>query len=93
MLRLLQYLLGLFLLFVIVTVAAFIYLKWWQALIVVLAMTFVVMYLTYGERKVVARFQQRLGPTKTGPAGLLQALADAIIILGSLDIVLGEVDK
>ena len=38
MLRLLQYLLGLFLLFVIVAVAAFIYLKWWQALIVVLAM-------------------------------------------------------
>ena len=34
-----------------------------RVVLVVLAMTVVVMYLTYGERKVVARFQQRLGPT------------------------------
>ena len=44
-------------------------------------MTLVVVYLTYGERKVVARFQMRLGPTRTGPLGLLQGFADAIKLL------------
>ena len=57
-----------------------------RILIVVLVMTVVVMYLTYGERKLVARFQQRLGPTKTGPAGLLQALADALKLAAKEDI-------
>jgi len=57
-----------------------------RIVIVVLVMTVVVMYLTYGERKVVARFQQRLGPTETGPAGLLQAIADAIKLVLKEDI-------
>ena len=57
-----------------------------RVVIVVLAMTVVVMYLTYGERKVVARFQQRLGPTETGPAGLIQALADALKLVAKEDI-------
>lgn len=38
MMKLLRFLLGAMLLFVVVAVAAFVYLKWWQALIVVLAM-------------------------------------------------------
>ena len=41
-------------------------------------MTVVVIFLTYAERKVIARVQQRLGPTRTGPAGLLQGVADAL---------------
>ncbi|MEO6044874.1 MAG: NADH-quinone oxidoreductase subunit H, partial [Tepidiformaceae bacterium] len=57
-----------------------------RILIVVLVMTFVVIYLTYGERKLVARFQQRLGPTKTGPAGLLQGFADTIKLVSKEDI-------
>ncbi|MGE0600982.1 MAG: NADH-quinone oxidoreductase subunit NuoH [Dehalococcoidia bacterium] len=57
-----------------------------RVVIVVLAMTVVVMYLTYGERKVVARFQQRLGPTETGRGGLLQAFADALKLVGKEDI-------
>ena len=57
-----------------------------RVLIIVLVMTVVVMYLTYGERKVVARLQQRLGPTRTGPAGLLQALADAVKLVGKEDL-------
>ena len=64
---------------------AFFGLSWLDAiiriLIVVLVMTLVVVYLTYGERKVVARFQMRLGPTRTGPLGLLQGFADAIKLL------------
>jgi NADH-quinone oxidoreductase subunit H len=57
-----------------------------RILIVVLVMTVVVMYLTYGERKVVARFQMRLGPMKTGPWGLLQAWADTVKLVAKEDI-------
>lgn len=57
-----------------------------RIVIVVLAMTVVVVYLTYGERKVIARFQMRLGPTRTGPAGLLQGVADALKLLCKEDV-------
>ena len=57
-----------------------------RVVIIVLAMTVVVIYLTYGERKVVARFQQRLGPTETGPAGLIQGIADALKLVAKEDI-------
>lgn len=57
-----------------------------RVVIVALVMTFVVIYLTYGERKVVARFQQRLGPTRTGPAGLLQGVADALKLVTKEDV-------
>ena len=36
------------------------------------------MGLTYVERKVVARIQDRVGPNQAGPLGLLQPLADGI---------------
>lgn len=57
-----------------------------RLLIVVGVMTLAVVYLTYGERKVVARFQQRIGPNRTGPAGLLQGFADALKLVGKEDI-------
>src|SRR5215213_4149299 len=56
-------------------------------------MTVVVMYLTYGERKLIARFQQRLGPTRTGPAGLFQAFADALKLVGKEDIRPANADR
>ena len=37
--------------------------------IIVAVMTVVVMGLIYLERKILARFQMRLGPTRTGPSG------------------------
>ena len=54
--------------------------------IIVLLMTVVVMGLIYLERKVIARFQMRLGPTRTGPFGLLQSLADALKLVGKEDV-------
>ncbi|WP_322795790.1 NADH-quinone oxidoreductase subunit NuoH [Tepidiforma sp.] len=57
-----------------------------RIVIVVLVMTVIVVYLTYGERKLVARFQQRLGPMRTGPYGLLQGFADALKLVGKEDI-------
>lgn len=64
-----------------------------RVLIVVGVMTLVVVYLTYGERKVVARFQQRLGPTRTGPGGLLQGFADALKLVGKEDIRPANADR
>ena len=42
-------------------------------------------YLVWFERKVVARMQSRWGPTRVGPHGLLQPLADAIKLLTKED--------
>lgn len=57
-----------------------------RVLIVVTTMTVMVVYLTWGERKVVAGFQQRLGPMKTGPLGLWQGFADALKLVTKEDI-------
>ncbi|MDA0256133.1 MAG: NADH-quinone oxidoreductase subunit NuoH [Chloroflexi bacterium] len=63
---------------------------WWDALarlgLAVGVMTVVAMGLIYLERKVIARFQQRLGPTRTGPMGMLQSLADAVKLVGKEDL-------
>ncbi|MGK2964187.1 MAG: NADH-quinone oxidoreductase subunit NuoH [Tepidiformaceae bacterium] len=64
-----------------------------RTLIVVTVMTVIVMYLTYGERKIIARFQQRLGPTRTGPAGLLQAFADTVKLVTKEDIRPANADR
>ena len=57
-----------------------------RVLLIVGFMTVVVMGLIYGERKILARFQQRLGPTRTGPMGLLQSVADALKLVGKEDL-------
>jgi NADH-quinone oxidoreductase subunit H len=56
-----------------------------RILIIVGLMTVVVMGLIYIERKVLARFQMRLGPTRTGPMGLLQSVADALKLVAKED--------
>jgi len=55
-------------------------------IVITLVMTVAVMYGTWIERKVVARIQQRLGPTRTGPLGLLQPIADTVKLLTKEDL-------
>jgi NADH-quinone oxidoreductase subunit H len=50
-------------------------------------------YMTYYERKVLAAMQDRMGPTRTGPKGLLQPIADGIKLLGKEDLIPAAADK
>ncbi len=51
------------------------------------ALSVVVLSLTWLERKALGRLQRRLGPTRTGPMGLLQPVADAIKLIIKEDII------
>src|SRR5215468_4854849 len=62
------------------------------ALIVFIMLT-AVAYTTLLERKVVARIQNRWGPTRVGPFGLLQPLADGIKFILKEDMVPDKVHK
>lgn len=42
--------------------------------------------LTWLERKIIARIQDRIGPNRAGPFGIMQAMADAIKMLTKEDI-------
>lgn len=52
-----------------------------------------VMVITWMERRVIGRFQVRLGPNRAGPFGLLQPVADTIKIITKEDIVPEKADR
>ena len=52
-----------------------------------------VLILTYMERKVFSRLQDRIGPNRWGPFGVLQAVTDAIKMLIKEDIVPDGADR
>jgi NADH-quinone oxidoreductase subunit H len=51
------------------------------------------LYMTFIERKLAAKIQNRCGPNRVGPAGLLQAVADGIKIFLKEQVVPGHVFK
>ncbi len=65
------------------------WLRWvvWLALVFFGIFPGIVAYMVWAERKVAARFQDRIGPNRVGPLGLLQPIADAIKLLTKENIV------
>ena len=57
------------------------------------ALSVVVLSLTWLERKALGRLQRRLGPTRTGPMGLLQPIADAVKLVLKEDLIPSSSDK
>lgn len=49
--------------------------------------------LIWVERKIAARIQDRLGPNRVGPFGLLQPIADVVKLIGKEDITPAGADK
>ncbi len=54
---------------------------------------FIAMYSTYAERKVAAFLQDRIGPDRAGPFGILQPLADGVKMFMKEEIIPNTADK
>jgi NADH-quinone oxidoreductase subunit H len=79
------------------TLASFNYTPWWLVLLKVVVI-FVFLLLTtllaiWAERRVLGRMQNRPGPNRAGPFGILQSLLDGIKLALMEDIVPRGVDK
>jgi NADH-quinone oxidoreductase subunit H len=61
--------------------------------VVVTASLVVAMYETWAERKVAAVIQDRVGPSRAGPFGLLQPLADGLKLFMKEEIIPGSSNK
>jgi len=57
------------------------------------ALSGVVLSLVWLERKALGRLQRRLGPTRTGPMGLMQPMADALKLILKEDIIPSSSEK
>jgi NADH-quinone oxidoreductase subunit H len=53
----------------------------------------IVAYMVLAERKIAGRFQDRIGPNRVGPFGLLQPIADAIKLITKENIVPNAADR
>ncbi|MAU08944.1 MAG: NADH-quinone oxidoreductase subunit NuoH [Anaerolineaceae bacterium] len=62
-------------------------------LLVVTVPLITVIFLIWIERKIAARIQDRLGPNRVGPFGLLQTFADLIKLLAKEDITPASADR
>src|ERR1700722_18807176 len=79
------------------TLASFYHQPWWLVVIKVLFVFIFLMVMTlfviWAERRVIGRMQQRPGPNRAGPFGLLQSLMDGIKLPLKEDIIPTNVDK
>ena len=80
-----------------VTVLSFYGQPWWMILLKVVVIFAFLMLMTlfaiWAERRLIGRMQQRPGPNRAGPFGLLQSLMDGIKLPLKEDIVPRGVDK
>ncbi len=65
----------------------------WLLLAFPLVFPLIVAYMVWLERKVAARFQDRIGPNRVGPLGLLQPIADLLKLLTKEDLVPRTADR
>jgi NADH-quinone oxidoreductase subunit H len=64
-----------------------------KILAVFIVVLLIVAYATYAERKIIGHMQTRLGPTMTGPLGLLQPIADVLKLFFKEDIIPAQASK
>ena len=64
-----------------------------KALIVAFVLMTTLAYLQWVERKVIAHIQARIGPSRVGPHGLLQPLADVVKLITKEDLLPPHVNK
>jgi NADH-quinone oxidoreductase subunit H len=63
-------------------------------ILVIFTITMIIaLYSTYAERKVAAFMQDRLGPNRAGPSGLLQPLADGVKMFTKEEIIPNTSDR
>jgi NADH-quinone oxidoreductase subunit H len=72
-----------------------VYIRWALWLLIGFPVVFplIVAYMVWLERKVAARFQDRIGPNRVGPLGLLQPIADLLKLLTKEDLVPRNADQ
>jgi NADH-quinone oxidoreductase subunit H len=64
-----------------------------KSLFVIFALLTGFAYLTWYERRALARIQARIGPNRAGPQGLLQPIADAVKLIFKEELVPAKADK
>jgi NADH-quinone oxidoreductase subunit H len=64
-----------------------------KSLFVIFALLTGFAYLTWYERRALARIQARVGPNRAGPFGLLQPIADAVKLIFKEELVPAKADK
>jgi len=70
------------------------WLEWFiKSLVVIFALLGGFAYLTWYERRALARIQSRIGPNRAGPFGLLQPIADAVKLIFKEELTPGKADR
>ena len=64
-----------------------------KSLVIVLSMTAGFAYVTLYERRLIAKFQVRIGPNRAGTQGLLQPIADAVKLIFKEEFTPTKADK
>ncbi len=64
-----------------------------KSLVIVVVMLTGFAYMTWVERKVMARLQTRYGPNRVGPFGLLQPLADGLKLIFKEELIPAQADR